>query len=134
MKKLFKIVAILFLLFNGINALVGGFLMMSDPTGGKMQLPLSYLDHSPFQNFFIPGLVLFIANGLLSVAVLVAVFLRFRLYPQWIMLQGSVLLGWIVIQVIMVQHVFFLHYLMGGIGLLLIIVGLMLTFEQKKVA
>ena len=131
MEKLLRIAAIVLLMFNGVNALVGGFMMIVDPSGGKMQLPLSYLEHAPFSDFLVPGIVLFIANGLFSVAVVIAVFYKYRLYCQLIMVQGAILLGWILVQVLMVQQIFFLHYLMGSIGLLLIILGQMLTHKMR---
>lgn len=130
MLKAFRILAIILLLFNGIGALYGGALLIIDPTGAKIKLPLSYLQHSPFTNYLIPGIVLFAANGLLSIFIAGSALARHRLYAQFIVLQGVVLCGWIVIQVLMVRSIYYLHYVMGATGLLLIGSGIVLTLQD----
>ena len=49
--------------FIGLTAILGGFELVSDPTGTKSNLPLEWLGGSPFPNFFIPGLILLLVNG-----------------------------------------------------------------------
>jgi hypothetical protein len=71
MKTIVQVICFVLLLVNGLGALYGGFLLMVDPSGSKMQMPLSYLEHSPFSNYLIPGIILFIVNGLFSFVTLV---------------------------------------------------------------
>jgi len=53
------------LLFLGISASCGGLLLIISPSGKLLGgLPLSILDHSPFTNFLIPGIILFFVLGL----------------------------------------------------------------------
>lgn len=59
-------VALLFL--NGIAACLGVFSFVTDPLGQKMQMPLFCLEHSPFVNYFIPGLILLVVIGIGSLA------------------------------------------------------------------
>jgi hypothetical protein len=56
----------LFLLaFLGLSALGGGGALIVSPSGRLLGgLPLSILEHSPFENFLIPGIILFIVLGL----------------------------------------------------------------------
>ncbi|WP_428657854.1 hypothetical protein [Runella sp.] len=131
MIKALRFLAVLLLLFNGIGALYGGGSLMSDPTGQKIQLPLSYLQYSPFTDYFIPGIVLFIANGVLSMIVTGLVLIRHRHYAQFVVLQGAILCGWIVIQVLMVRNIYYLHYIMGFIGIALIGSGIILTLKDS---
>jgi len=47
----------------GITAVLGGFGLVSDPSGAKMNIPLELLEHSPFTTYLIPGIVLFTIIG-----------------------------------------------------------------------
>jgi hypothetical protein len=46
------------LAFLGVSAAFGGILLVLNPTGARLQMPLSILQFSPFHNFLIPGLIL----------------------------------------------------------------------------
>jgi hypothetical protein len=53
------------LLFLGIGAAGGGVFLIISPSGKLIgNLPLSILEHSPFTNFLIPGIILFLVLGL----------------------------------------------------------------------
>ncbi len=56
----------LFLLgFLGLSAIGGGGALIISPSGKLLGgLPLSLLQHSPFSNFLIPGIILFVVLGL----------------------------------------------------------------------
>jgi hypothetical protein len=58
-------ILILLLLFLGLSAIGGGAALIISPSGKLLGgLPLSILAHSPFPDFFIPGIILFIILGL----------------------------------------------------------------------
>lgn len=65
-------------IFIGITAVMGGFGLVSDPSGTKMDVPLALLKNSPFTDYFIPGLVLLIVNGAGNVLAGIVTFLRNR--------------------------------------------------------
>jgi hypothetical protein len=123
MNKL-RITAIILLLLNAIGALWGGFGLIYDPSGEFMQMPLDFLAYSPFSNYLIPGIILFIFNGLLCLLAAVFAIIKHRIYPYFIVFQGVVLAGWLTVQIIMIQ-VFYapLHLPFYLIGLALIIFG-----------
>ncbi len=51
--------------FLGLGAIGGGTLLIISPSGKLLGgLPLSILDHSPFKDFLIPGIILFLVLGL----------------------------------------------------------------------
>jgi hypothetical protein len=54
----------LMLLFLSINGLIGGFDLISDPSGMKANLSLDILKRTPFLNFTIPGILLFMLFGI----------------------------------------------------------------------
>jgi DMSO reductase anchor subunit len=138
MKTFLKIVSSLLLLFNGIGAIFGGWNLMNHPDGSSMQMSLDYLKHSPFSDYLISGVILFAANGLFSFFVLTSIALRLKDFPSFIIAQGAILAGWIMIQVIMIQTIINLHYILGSVGLLLIVCGWALTRiavqERKRIS
>jgi len=123
MLKTVRTLSILLLLFNGIGACYGGWHLITDPTGGTLQMPLYWIQNSPFKDYFIPGIILFLFNGLLSLIISALTIMKWRYYTKHIFMQGCVLTGWIVIQITMLQMVYFLHFIMGGTGLLLMFFG-----------
>jgi hypothetical protein len=125
MKTLFRILIIIILIINGLGALVGGYQLMRQPDGSLLQMSLDLLEGTPFVNFFIPGLILFIFNGLMSVVTLFLTELKHRLHPWFIIAQGAILMGWIIIQLILIKtfyppmHITFILF-----GTLLILLGI----------
>jgi hypothetical protein len=64
-------VLIALLIFPGVGAVFGGFVLIISPTGALFKMPLSMLAHSGFTSFFISGLILFflIGSGPLAISV-----------------------------------------------------------------
>jgi hypothetical protein len=123
--------AITLLGFLGIGAVAGAIPLIVDPSGKLMRMPMSLLDHSPFHSFLIPGMILLLSNGLLSLAIMAMAIRRSSHYGWWVAFQGCVLTGWITVEVIMMRAAVWPHYLYWGIGLALIALGLMLTRENR---
>jgi len=103
MLQLIRIASLLLLAINGIGALYGGFRLIADPTGASMQMPLSYLEHSPFSSYLIPGIVLFLVNGCLSIWVIILLLRKAAAAPLLVMAQGTLLSGWILVQMAMLR-------------------------------
>lgn len=125
MKTIVQVICIVLLLVNGLGALYGGFLLMLDPSGSKMQMPLSYLERSPFSNYLIPGIILFIVNGLFSLVTIITILCKSVHYYWFVIIQGLLLSGWILVQIILLR-IFYapLHATFLIIGLCLIVCGL----------
>jgi len=132
MKKILIVLPCLLLLFNGIGAIYGGWNLIIHPDGSSIQLSMDWLKHTPFQNYLIPGIVLFIANGIFSIAVIIMLLFNKRYYPWFIIAQGAILTGWIIIQMLLIRTVHFFHYIMGGMGLALIILGILLLKHMNR--
>ncbi|HMQ50028.1 MAG TPA: hypothetical protein PKA00_21490 [Saprospiraceae bacterium] len=125
-KNVIKIVSISLLLLTGLNAVVAGVLFILDPSGAKMGMSVEYLKYAPFRSFLIPGIVLFVANGVLNFAAAIAIIKNKAYSHLFTIFQGAVLCGWILIQVMMVRDVNPLHAIMLTIGILLMACGYML--------
>ena len=134
MHRLFRIIAIILLSFNAVSALYGGWALMSDPSGGSLGLPLRFLDHSPFENFLLPGIILFITIGMFSLLFALMAVLKFMNYSWLVIFQGFILIGWLVIQIIMIREFYGpVHILYFSVGLLLITTGWILARQDQAI-
>jgi hypothetical protein len=118
--------AIILLIFNGITACAGGLFLAIDPSGNKMSLPLKLLQHSPFSNFFIPGLILFSANGLMSFLIVALAIKKVKNYGLLICIQGCILTGWLTAQLLLGIEASILHIIYGIIAITLVTCGALL--------
>lgn len=129
--KTLKISVIILLIFLGISAIFGGGAFIIDPSGDLIQMPISLLEHSPFSTFLIPGLILFLFNGVSSIVIAILVIRKYRFYTELVILQGIIQDVWIVVQLIMIQSMSVLHYIFFTVGSLLIISGAVLRKKTK---
>lgn len=70
--KVSRNLLIALLAFLGLGAIGGGAVLIISPSGKLMGMPLAMLDTSPFSNFLIPGIILFLVLGLLPMFLLIA--------------------------------------------------------------
>jgi hypothetical protein len=56
----------------GLGAIFGGGVLIISPSGKLFGMPLSMLDNSPFNNFLIPGIILFTVLGLVPIGLVFA--------------------------------------------------------------
>ena len=127
--KAVRIIALVALALLAVGAIWGAILLMQNPTGSPMEIPLSVLQYSPFHSFLIPGIILLVSNGILPGVIFVVAWRRAPRYGWWIAFQGCVLFGWITIEVIMLRTIVWLHYAYWGLGLLIIACGWALRHE-----
>lgn len=123
MRVLIYLVITLLLLLNGIGAVYGGLHLIAHPNGGSLGLSVEWLRYSPFKSYLIPGFILFVANGVFSFLVLALLWLGKSNSYLFVIAQGFILSGWILIQISLLRTVYFLHYFLGGAGILLILTG-----------
>jgi hypothetical protein len=87
-----------------IGALGGGVVLMLAPRGEIMPLPLSALAGSPFDTYFVPGLILF---GVLGLGPLIAArltWLHHPLAPVAAFVVGAGLLIWVAVEVAIIGY------------------------------
>ena len=117
-------------LFVGLGAMAGGYAAISNPWN-PLGITVEALRLSPFQNFFIPGIVLFIVMGLGNI--FCAFLFRFKIRYQGYfsgVISGALVI-WIIVQCIMLQAVASLHVIFFLIGFVQGILSLTLLFEQR---
>jgi len=71
-KKTARNVLLILLALLGLGAVYGGGTLIISPSGDLLGMPLSMLDHSPFNNFLIPGIILFTILGIVPIGVTLA--------------------------------------------------------------
>jgi hypothetical protein len=90
-------------LFLAVGALGGGAALLLSPDGSALGLPLSLLERAGFENFRIPGVILFVVNGLLPLVSALGLVRRRPWGPASAMLVGLVLVAWIAAQVALIR-------------------------------
>ncbi|WP_217697058.1 hypothetical protein [Paenibacillus amylolyticus] len=117
----------------GLGAIVGGIILIMDPSGGMVNLPESLLERSPFANFLFPGIILLLVLGVMPIMIAISLICyvhcglgeRLNLYPEryWAwsfsLYTGFALIIWIMVQVYWIQDVSLIHlvYFAWGVGI-----------------
>ena len=104
--------------FVALGAIVCGILLMLFPSGAPLQMPEGMLRESPFHNFLVPGVILFLVNG---IGQLLAGVLTFRRHPAagyTGAIFGIGLMIWIFVQVNMIGGRNILQYSYFTFGVL----------------
>jgi len=138
MNRPFLLYPLVFLLaFLGIGAIAGGGMLFIKPDGSLLGMDPEWLEHSPFNNYLIPGLILFTFSGFLPLLTLLGLLLKpnwrwtnaFNIYSDkhwawaYSLYSGIIVITWITIQLIMTQY-FWLQPVMIFTGLLIIVLSL----------
>src|ERR1700688_889950 len=91
-------------LFLSIGALGGGSALMLGSRGEIIPLPVSALKGSPFETYFVPGLILFCALGLGPLAAALLAWLRHPLAPIAALGVGVALLIWMAVEIAIIGY------------------------------
>jgi hypothetical protein len=118
------------LVFTGLNAVVAGAFFVIDPTGAKMGMGYEYIAKSPFKDFLIPGLTLFLVNGIGSLAGAYLCFAKKPAAGYAGTALGAILCGWIFFQMLWVPFSV-LQPVMAGIGVVEAALGLLIIRKQQ---
>lgn len=116
-------------LFVGLGAVVGGLAAIINPQE-PLGMPVELLNNSPFNNYLIPGIILFTIIGLGNVisAFMFRFKLRFQGYISSVFSWALVL--FIVVQCMMLNTVHFLHIIFFVIGLVEAGISMRMLFER----
>ena len=121
--KILKILLFFLVSFTALTSALSGLLMIINPNGEILNLPLKLLEGTPFKNFMIPGILLLIIVGGIN---LLAAFFYVRNHPKrynWTMAGGVIISGWIISQMIIIHAVHWMHILYLTIGISVILLS-----------
>ncbi len=107
------------LLFLAINAFAGGYYGMSGAKG----IPLEWLKGSPFHNFFLPSLILFICVGGSALAAAILVFRQHHLARKATFLFVLIVLVWLIVQVGIIGYVSWMQPTTATAAILILILN-----------
>lgn len=126
MKRLAVVLGIL-QCFVAVMAVPAGLSMVLEPDGSGIGLPTEILETSPFRDYLIPGLFLFVFNGMFQVVGAVASFRKSKYTGILGLGLGTILFFWILIQVYFTGLVHFLQSMFFMIAIIEIMLGLRLN-------
>lgn len=117
----------------GVGAVICGALLIIGPDGRYLQMPIDMLSKSPFRNFLIPGLILFLVNGVGNVVSAILCFKMHRIAGFGGMFFGFGLIIWLFVQINMIGGGSWLQYLYFVLGILELLLGIVMReFERKQ--
>jgi len=123
--------ALVLLFFLGLSALPAAIFMIMDPLGDNMGLPLELLNHTPFNSFLIPAILLGFFNGILSLLFAILVIKKHARQAYMVMFQGGVLLFWLTAELIMNIYYPLLTIPYYLVALLLVACGLRMSLSKS---
>lgn len=144
-KSEISIVLIVLQIFLALGAIFGGSMLVIDPSGEGLKMPLSLLDQSPFPNYFIPGLLLFFILGVIPVWISFGLVFKkssniankINVFPHqhWAwsfsLYSGFALIIWIFAQAYFFQAVYAVHLVYFTLGIVIQIVTLLPGVQKK---
>ena len=109
---------------NGIAACFGGISYLTRPIGTEDTKAAFLARTFSFGDYFIPGPILLVVIGIGSLATGRAAILKTISYTILITMMESAIAIWIMAQMLMLRIVCFLHFVIGGIGITLLVLGI----------
>ncbi len=117
--------------FVAIGALPAGYFMIAQPDGKALGMSLDFLKNSPFKSFLIPGIFLFIVNGLFNLIAAILCFAKNKYAAKIALALGVFMILWIIVQVYSIGLTSFMQPLFFGIGIIEIILSFLIIKNAK---
>jgi hypothetical protein len=117
----------------GLLGVAGGLPAILDPSGATNGFRIEWLASTPFDDFLIPGIVLFSVNGLGNLVGAVASFRRHRRAGEIAVALGTFLLVWMVAQVSWIGLFSWMQPLFFVLGIAEVTLGLLVRKSLKAV-
>ena len=111
--------AVVIELLTAITAIPVGWMLMSDPSGGGIQLPPEWIEATPFGSYLIPGMYLFTMNGFGMLLAAVLTQIRHWSAPWLTGFLAVGLIVWILVQLAVMPEIMWLQPLFLGAGVVL---------------
>lgn len=118
-------------LFISLGALGAGWLMLTHPSGSINGMSVEILADSPFSDFFIPGMVLFVVNGLGNLLGAFLAFNKKAAAGNVAILLGMLLIGWLGFQVFWIGFYPIIQSLYMFLGFSEMVLGYLITKNKE---
>jgi len=137
--KISNYVLVFLLLMLSISGLLGGFSLITSPDGSKLAMPTTYLANTPFQDYLIPGIILFLLMGILPLITVYGIvshkkstvfdFLNIYKDKHWSyaysLYVGIILIFWIDFQIAFMGYLIPIQIVCAILGVLIVIAALL---------
>jgi hypothetical protein len=127
-----RTVSLILLFFLGLSALPTAIVIISDPSGNNIGMPLDLLDHTPFQDFLIPAILLGLFNGVMSLLIAILVLRKHSLQSWMIIFQGATLAVWLTVEVFMKIYYTYLTLPYYVVAILLLACGIRMQLAESN--
>jgi hypothetical protein len=141
--KVLLILLVTLLGLLSLGALFGGGALMISPSGDLLRMPKSNLGTAPFNDFFLPGLILFSILGILPVIVIIGLIKKPKckiceslnllkdMHWAWsfCFYVSFAIIIWIQVEMIFLKAVFWIHTFYMAYALIIIIILLLPTMR-----
>ena len=104
------------LLLIAINAFAGGYYGMA----GAKNIPVAWLDGTPFSSYLIPSLFLFLIIGGTSLIAAIAVFKKYRSGIKIAFFSGIIIILWLLVQLMMIGYVSWMQPVTASVAVIII--------------
>ncbi len=111
------------LFFVAVTSLISGVIIMLYPDGSVMQMSTELLKTSPFKTFLIPGIVLTLFVGGSSVIAFVLNIRKHIRRYEWAIVAGLMTCGWVLVQMLLINALFWLQFVYLGIGIVMMLIA-----------
>jgi len=118
-----RIVLLVLAMGVGVLALAGGIWLIAQPSGSSLGMDTTLLSSSPFTSFVLPGIILAVAVGGSMGVAAVALVRRQRSGSSWSFVAGTILAGWIAVQVAMIGYASVLQPIFFVVGVLMMLLA-----------
>lgn len=121
-KKMVRYSMGVLLAFAALNAFGGGYYAMAGAEG----VPLEWLEDSPFRNYLIPGIFLFVVVGGAFLTAAILAFVRSRHVRMAAFLAVAVVFGWLAVQLSIIGYVSWMQPVTAIVALVILLLALKL--------
>ena len=134
MENKLRIFSLVLLFLLGSSAIGGGWMLVSDPSGNSMHLSIELLNQTPFDNYLLPGVILLVTLGFLSIIACILTIRQTKRYTLLVILQGSILFIWLTTEIILNKEFYYslYHVPFYTISVMLIVIGIRLRLSVAK--
>ncbi|HKR04567.1 MAG TPA: hypothetical protein VJY62_08010 [Bacteroidia bacterium] len=105
------------LAFSALNAFGGGYYAFAGAEG----VPTEWLEGSPFSNYFIPGIILFVVVGGSFLLASISVFARLRFARQAAFISVAIVFIWLAVQLYIIGYVSWMQPTTAAVGCVILV-------------
>jgi hypothetical protein len=118
-----KLFLFFLILFVAVTATVSGALLAIYPDGSLFHVSTVILKTTPFSNFLVPGLILCLVVGGSNILALILHLKAHPLRSSWTITGGIMVVGWVVVQMLLIGAVHWLQFVYLGIGIMILLLN-----------